>query len=166
MDDAFVLLALTTFFISAVIWQNTSKYMYQALYVSSGVQHDIPATFLTDSEKYLKGQIGIILMFMTGLWSIKISFLLFFRRLGENVSGQQIHWWCVAVYTAATYFIGVGTIEYHCLAPSLITIATTCSGQKSSYFEKTTLAVNLAMDVSTDLFSTYHLPILLWETFT
>ncbi|KAH8649751.1 hypothetical protein BGZ60DRAFT_551169 [Tricladium varicosporioides] len=151
MDDAFVLLALILFLASAIIWQCTSKYMYQALYLASGLSSDISTNFVKETETYLRAQIGIIFLFTSGLWSIKIAFLLFFRRLGENVSGQMLHWWSVFVFTIVTYIVGIGTIQYNCLAPSFIQIVTKCSGPEAKYFEHATLATNLAMDVSTDL---------------
>jgi hypothetical protein len=157
LDDAFVLLALVMFFISAVLWQYSAKYMYQDLYIASGLSSTIPTNFISDSEKYLRAQIGIIFLFMSGLWSVKIAFLLFFRRLGENVSGQRVHWWGAFAFTIATYLVTIGTIEYNCLAPPFLTVVMTCSGESAKHFEHVTLATNLAFDISTDLLSMYSL---------
>jgi len=80
-----------------------------------------------------------------------MAFLLFFRRLGENVSGQRLHWWCAFAYTAATYFVGIGTIYYGCLAPSFTEIAVKCSTPASKRFDHDTLISNLVIDITSDL---------------
>lgn len=152
-DDAFVLIAWLMLLASAIIWQCISKNMYQALYIASGVSLSIPPTFIEDSQTYLRGMLAIILLFQSGLWSVKISFLLFFRRLGENVSGQKVHWWIAFAFTLATYFVGIGTIQYNCLTPSFADIIQNCSFGPAINFERTTLITNCMIDVSSDLMS-------------
>lgn len=155
VDDAFVLVALVMLLATAILWQCVSKYMYQALYIASGESLVIPPTFIADSQTYLRAMLALIFFFTTGLWSVKISFLLFFRRLGENVSGQEVHWWTAFAFTVATYFVSIGTIQFHCLTPAFAEIAIKCSTPAAIHFERATLCLNCAMDVLTDLISKY-----------
>lgn len=163
MDDVFVLLALTCFLTSAILWQHVSDDMYETLDVAAGLDKEIPSNYIQASQTFFGTQIGIILLFTSTLWSIKVAFLLFFRRLGENVSGQQIHWWCAFTFTIVTWIVGIGTIQYQCLAPPVLEIAIKCSTSKAILFEHATLINNLVMDVSSDL-AILSIPIrMLWK---
>ena len=152
-DDAFVLAASLMLLATAIIWQCISEAMYELLAIASGQSLIIPPNFIADGEKTLRGQLAIIFLFMSGLWSVKFSFLLFFRRLGDKVSGQKVHWWIVFAFTLATYFVGIGTIQFDCLAPPFAEILAKCGGEKAVNFERITLCTNCAMDVLTDFAS-------------
>ncbi len=45
-----------------------------------------------------------------------MSFLIFFKRLGQNVRHQGLVWWTVLIITAASYFACLGDIDHKCLA--------------------------------------------------
>ena len=152
-DDAFVVFALGMLLATAIIWNSVSKYMYASLYLASGETRIPPPNFVSNTETYLRASLAIIFLFTSGLWSIKIAFLLFFRRLSEGVSGQRVLWWTAFAWTAATYFISIGTIQYNCLLPSFVVITEKCSLPAAVNFERITLCINCAMDVSTDLLS-------------
>ena len=140
---------------SAIIWQAISKYMYQALYIASGELVAVSPTFIEDTQTYLRGSLAIIFLFTSGLWSVKVSFLLFFRRLSENVSGLKVHWWTAFSFTVASYFAGIGTIQYRCLAPAFMDVVINCSTPEATNFDRVTLCTNCAMDVLSDLISKY-----------
>lgn len=127
--------------------------MYQTLDVASGEKLIIPPTFMADGEKYLQGALAIVFLFLSGLWNVKISFLLFFRRLGNKVSGHKLHWWLVLSFTLATYAISIGTIQFHCFIRPFQEIIPSCSSKKAISFERVTLCINSAMDVLTDVTS-------------
>lgn len=156
-DDAFVLAASLMLLATAITWQCISQAMYRLLSIASGETLIIPPTFMADGKTASRGQLAIIFLFMSGLWSVKFSFLLFFRRLGDKVSGQKVHWWSVFSFTLATYFVGIGTIQYDCLTPPFAEIIENCTGAKAVNFERVTLCTNCAMDVLTD-FASKHLP--------
>lgn len=149
-DDFFVLLSWLLLLATAIIWQFVSSGLYQMLAVESGHLFPLPATFSTDSEKYLRSSVPIIAFFYTGLWSVKLSFLLFFRRLGNKVRGQKLHWWIVTGFTVATWCTCIGSIQYNCLVPSFEKIIRNCGGSSGLNFERITMKINCAMDVLTD----------------
>ena len=106
------------FFINTVLWQLYAKYLYENLAVSSGQLLPPPPNFDNDTITYLKATVVVIVFFYTGLWTIKFSFLVLFRRLGHNVKGQRIHWWVVTAITVASWIATFGTLQYSCLLPS------------------------------------------------
>lgn len=138
---------------TAITWQCISDDMYQTLYITGGQTSVIASTLIKDRERSLKAMLGAIFLFISGLWSVKFSFLIFFRRLGDNVAGQKYHWWMVFLFTLATYFIGIGTIQFQCLGPSFTETVLNCSGRQTRKFQRITLGTNLAWDVLTDLAS-------------
>ncbi|KAL9603437.1 MAG: hypothetical protein Q9219_001124 [cf. Caloplaca sp. 3 TL-2023] len=143
------LLALCT----AIDWQIVARHMFQFMPITSGQLWPPPATFIRDTEKYYKGSIVVNVFFHTSLWAAKFSFLLFFRHLGRNVMGFNILWWTVFAFTAATYLICIGDIQYSCLADPVVKIMSHCSNDSAVRYQHITLKLNCAMDVTTDYMS-------------
>ena len=98
----------------------------------------------------------ILVFFYTSLWAVKTSFLLFFRRLGHNVTGQKVLWWCVFAFTLASYFVCIGDIQYSCLASPLENNFARCSTDAALRFQRITLDFNCAIDVLTDFASKFR----------
>lgn len=123
--------------------------MYYIMAVSAGLE--LPGEgFASLAESYFKSTVAVIILFYSSLWSIKISFLLFFRRLGKNVRGQNVVWWPVFSFTLATYFACIGTIQYRCLVNSFAYLAANCKTPAATSFQQITLKLNCAWDVITD----------------
>ena len=153
VDDAFVIFAWLLALLTAVDWQVVARWMYQFIAVTSGQQWPPPISFVKDSERYYKGSVIVLVFFYTSLWAVKISFLLFFRRLGQNVAGQKVLWWCVFAFTLASYFVCIGDIQFSCLAAPLEDIFAHCSLDAAVHFQRSTLKFNCAIDVITDFAS-------------
>lgn len=117
-DDGLVLFAWIVLLVSAALWQTGIDALYENIAVSSGQLYPPPANFPRRTEQYLRKSVAVIVFFYTGLWSVKLSFLIFFKRLGHNVRHQNTVWWAVLAINAATYLTCLGTIEYRCLASS------------------------------------------------
>ena len=99
----------------AVIWQKNADKLYTVIAVESG-QISMPRPqFVSYLENELRSQFASHLLWLTALWSIKLSFLLFFRKLGNHIRRQMILWYCVLGYTAATYFTCLGMADYRCV---------------------------------------------------
>lgn len=128
--------------------------MYYTINVSAGLE--LPsANFASIGEGYFKSTLAVIILFYSSLWSIKISFLLFFRRLGTNVKHQKLIWWPVFGFTIATYFACIGSIQYPCLVRSFMYLAANCATPSATSFQQDTLKLNCAWDVATDFFSKF-----------
>ncbi|KAL8956364.1 MAG: hypothetical protein Q9193_006107 [Seirophora villosa] len=123
--------------------------MYYIMRVTAGVALPDENT-VNVLQGYFKFMLAVIILFYSALWSIKVSFLLLFRRLGKNVQGQKRIWWPVFSITLATYFACIGTIQYACLVSSLEYLTAHCATPAATSFQQMTLKLNCAWDVITD----------------
>lgn len=117
-DDGLVFFAWTLLLTNTILWQTGKDALYDTIAVSTGQRFPPPINFEHNSEQYLRKSVAVIVFFYTGLWSIKMSFLIFFKRLGQNVRNQGLIWWSVLIITTASYFACLGDINYKCLASS------------------------------------------------
>ena len=117
-DDALVLVAWLMLLASAIIWQFNKDVLYMTLAISAGALSTVPENFPAEMQRYLRHSIAAFVFFYSGIWSIKLSFLIFFRQLGSHFWGQKILWWSIFGVTIATYFVSLGTIHYHCFNSS------------------------------------------------
>ena len=121
VDDAFVFLAWLTAVANAALWQLRIKDLYLSVGVASGQipLKSLPTDSLADGTDFLHATFASYVLYFTSLWSVKISFLLFFRKLGNRVRSQRILWWSVSAINIVAYFVCLGLIDSQCLlAPS------------------------------------------------
>ena len=116
-DDALVLVSWLLLASTAIIWQSEKDMLYTGMAVAAG-QLPPPNNYPSDHVRHLRSSAVAVVFFVTGLWSVKLSFLIFFRRLGQNVKGQKILWWTVLAVTAASYIVVICSIYYRCLVSS------------------------------------------------
>lgn len=100
--------------------------MYRGILATSGQVFPPPPSSEADVELFLWGFVAVINLFYSNLWTIKLSFLIFFRKLGQNVIGQKALWWGVSAFTAASYLVCIGNLEYNCLVHPFVQIASKC----------------------------------------
>lgn len=94
---------------NAIVFQTQQVTFYKQFDLESD-ENAIP------DETILKLEVVILYLFYFCLWSIKLSFLIFFWRLGSKVlSGLEIWWMIVLGINIATFASCIGEIEYHCL---------------------------------------------------
>ena len=116
IEDPLVLAAWLMNLAYAVLWQKNANKLYFVLAVERG-QISIPHhQFASYLEIEIRSQFASYLLWLTALWSIKISFLLFFRNLGNHIRRQMILWYCVLAYTVASYVTCLGMAGYRCVA--------------------------------------------------
>ncbi|KAF6232725.1 hypothetical protein HO173_008939 [Letharia columbiana] len=150
-DDGLVFFAWIVLLINTILWQFGQDALYENIAVSSGQLYPPPPGFAHAAEQYLRRSVAVIVFFYTGLWSVKFSFLVFFKRLGHNVRNQRIVWWLVLAITLASYVTCLGTIEYSCLASSFMYIETHCAMTSGPVrYQRETLRSNMILDVVTD----------------
>ena len=114
-DDAFVILAWFILLTTAILWgvNNALDFMYVSHRASFGGVTP-SASYLDGFSKWLRVLFAITFLNLSGLYGVKISFLLFFRRLGRRVKGQIYIWWSVLAVTVAGWAISIGVIHYRC----------------------------------------------------
>ncbi|KAH7074562.1 hypothetical protein BKA63DRAFT_566231 [Paraphoma chrysanthemicola] len=109
-----------------------------------------PPNVKTITMEYTRVFAAIPMIFYVGLWSIKLAFLLFFRRLGtRNIQSLHRWWWFVATFTITSFFLCFATLPYRCTLVSFEVVASPeCQTQGLSFVS---MKVNCALDVLTDV---------------
>ena len=116
IEDPLVLAAWLMNLAYAVVWQKNANKLYSVIAVESGQLSLLQPQFTSYLETELYSQFASYLLWLTALWSIKLSFLLFFRNLGNHIQRQMILWYCVLGYTVASYITCLGMADYRCVA--------------------------------------------------
>ncbi len=116
-DDALVCAAWAMTLANAIVWQRASGDMYLALRVSGGASSPaaIPHDFAARMRVFLHALFASYLLFVSTLWAVKLSFLVFFRQLGQHLRFQNILWWGVLAFTAVSYVASIALINFRCM---------------------------------------------------
>ncbi|OCK82942.1 hypothetical protein K432DRAFT_274115, partial [Lepidopterella palustris CBS 459.81] len=149
-DDIFVISSWLLALANAAIWQAIWPQLYLTIDIGSGRLTQYPANLIQQMETFLRGNYSAYVLSYTSLWSVKMSFLFFFRGLGEKIRSQRILWWCVLAFIVASYAVCIGTLDYICLFASGTDIIKKCSGHRAIWYEYITLRLATSLDVVTD----------------
>ncbi len=112
-DDFLVVAAWGMLLGSAVLWQVEAPTLYEQYAVEAG-QEPFSLEFIDRDTAFLHTIVPSTILFYSCLWTIKLSILIFFRRLGSKVTGQKIWWWCILGVTILTWVACVADIDYKC----------------------------------------------------
>ncbi|KAI9650536.1 hypothetical protein NHQ30_000552 [Ciborinia camelliae] len=156
LDDGFVVVGWICILISTIIWHFEAHSLFLSAAIASGQMSPLDdPTYATDTEHYLRSSVAVIILFYTSLMTIKLSFMLFFRRLLSGVHEKTllVQWWSILAAILAAWLVCIGDIEYRCLVSNIEVIATKCVQSESIDFQRITLGVNCALDVITDILS-------------
>ncbi|KAL8934497.1 MAG: hypothetical protein Q9216_005882 [Gyalolechia sp. 2 TL-2023] len=161
-DDYLVIAAWLMILATSITWQIQKDALYDQYNLAAG-KTAITPQFASQQETLSRATLAIVTMFYCSLWSVKLSFLLFFRRLDQNVKGHRVWWWCVLTFTVATWASCIGDIQYQCLVKPFEWIARNCSSGYQLSFQWVTFSWNCAADVLSDV-TIITLPIImLWN---
>lgn len=126
--------------------------MYYILNISAGLAAP-DANFFPRLIVFARVQFVVQFFFYTTLFAVKLSFLFFFRRLGQRVQGQQYIWWPVLFFSVVSYVVSVGDIQFICELGPAETLVTYCNTDPVTSFSVATLKANCALDVFSDFLS-------------
>lgn len=117
VDDGLVVVAYALLLAYAVIWQNRAHDFFLVMDALSG---RIPAQpgGTTTLQHELHLQVNSVILYGLSLYCIKVSFLLFFQKLGNHVRKQRILWWAVVAYTIASFGVWMAMPPWRCIAAS------------------------------------------------
>ncbi|GKZ57625.1 hypothetical protein CBS63078_6367 [Aspergillus niger] len=163
LDDFFVLLAWAIMLTTAIIWQIEGQVLYEMYAISEGKQPYTP-DILPKFGKFMRFVAPLTILFYSGLWCVKFSFLAFFYRLGSKVKSHRIWWYVVLFCTVAVWMASVADIDYRCSFGGLEYTMTQCSNLYHVHFENRTFWANCAGDVVTDLMILSIPVLILWKT--
>ena len=125
-DDFLVLASWLMLLANVIIWEVAASSMYTLNVVSSGEEAP-PSDFLHQLTLYFHAQIAVNLLSTCGIWAVKLSFMLLFRKLGNKVRGQTWLWWSVLAALVATFAICIGVYDWPCLVRPLPEILGKCT---------------------------------------
>ncbi|KJZ70911.1 hypothetical protein HIM_09704 [Hirsutella minnesotensis 3608] len=162
-DDGFVVFAWILVLLVAALWQWAAKDMYYVIDVQAGLAQFAP-NFFERMSRWLRVSLIVELFFYTALVAIKLSFLFFFRRLGDGIHYFRYIWWPVLVITLGSYFGSVGNVNYKCLVGTTEEILGVCNTPGEIDWTTRTLQANCVLDVLTDFLIMLLPTILLWNT--
>ncbi|KAL9117963.1 MAG: hypothetical protein Q9187_005497 [Circinaria calcarea] len=117
VDDALVVFAYSLLLTYVIVWQEYADDLYLVVRVSTGVEAP-PVDIFSRIKRWLLVQIFHIVLSGFCLWAIKLAFLLFFRRLGQNVRHQKFIWWSVLIWNIITFVVWMGIVKWSCIATS------------------------------------------------
>ena len=109
LDDFFLLLAWLIFLANAILSQITLPTLYLMTEV-----YELPEDFPARFDFFLHAYMAASFTFWCCLWSIKASFLVFFRKLGKNVARQNMLWWCALSITVIGFIMNFAIWYYKC----------------------------------------------------
>ncbi|KAG9230371.1 hypothetical protein BJ875DRAFT_158403 [Amylocarpus encephaloides] len=153
-DDLFVVIGWLLILATAVIWNFAHRQMYLSSKVTSGELSPFNyPDIISDGEHYLRSSAAVLILFYSSLAAIKLSFLLFFKRLliGVNNRLLVVQWWVVFAITIITWIASLADNPYECLTPSFVDIAIVCSKKSTNDHIRVIYIVNCVMDVVTDI---------------
>lgn len=117
IDDALVVFAYLLLLAYVIVWQEYTDDLYVVVRVSTGAEAP-PVDIFNRIKRW--SVIRMLHVFLSGfcLWSIKLAFLLFFRRLGQKVRYQKPIWWSVLIWNMVTFVVWMGIVQWQCIAIS------------------------------------------------
>ncbi|KAK0736792.1 hypothetical protein B0T21DRAFT_289165 [Apiosordaria backusii] len=157
-----MLIVLGMILASAIVAQLRLHYVYMMEDVGNGLI-PMPPTFMEDVPKALLGVFAQGLLGSIGVYAVKLSFLLFFYRLGNQITSYLVFWWCVALVTLASFGVTMGLLEYKCMLSGLEVIFFECTSKTDIAREWRNMIIYCTLDAFSDVLI-LCLPIaLLWN---
>ncbi|KAF7527350.1 hypothetical protein G7054_g10481 [Neopestalotiopsis clavispora] len=163
-DDALVVFSWLLSLATATTWQWAAKDMYYIMNVQAGKATYEASRYLVALRVWLSASLIAAVFFYTGLLLVKLSFLVFFRRLGKIIYIFKYIWWPVLIVTLGSYFSAIGNANYKCLGGTIEQITVVCQRKKELDFTANILKANAALDVLTDLLIMLLPTFLVWNT--
>lgn len=104
LDDGFALFAILLLCANGAIITVMLPTMYITISLAKMGKRGEPMVDTFGSLRFfLKMQFAQTFIYWTCLWSVKASFLAFFKRLTTNLKGHVIAWWIIVTITVLGY---------------------------------------------------------------
>ncbi|KAF2789460.1 hypothetical protein K505DRAFT_223553, partial [Melanomma pulvis-pyrius CBS 109.77] len=126
--------------------------------------HIIPdASFPDTMRRGLRGFGVALTVSLVGILAVKINFLLFFKRLGAQITSYLIFWYIVLFITVACGATNIGLMDYKCVFNSLEYRKANCTQRNTlkRYFDFQ--KVSVILDVISDALIIFFPVVILWN---
>ncbi|MCJ1307638.1 hypothetical protein MMC25_001285 [Agyrium rufum] len=151
VDDTFLVAAWLMQIGNATVWQLVVDQMYMVIAVQDNQTTAPPPDFNSQLTTYLRGTLTAYILSYSALWSIKIAFMVFFRRMGDMVHRQALVWRVILGIILACYVVCVSISNNKCLVGSAMEILDHCQTKQAVDREYLALKVATALDILTDM---------------
>ena len=119
-SDVLVSIALATLITMAGLYGQIIPTMFDLDATAIAKPPKPPESMLEFEERanrYLRIQFGIIILFWTCVWAVKLSILVFYKSLYDRLSRKYLYaWWAVIVFVVATY-VGCWALQFESCRP-------------------------------------------------
>lgn len=99
---------------NAAIWQAAVGPLYLTVGVTSNAIKP-PQDFEEKFFAYSHTQFASYILYYACLYTVKLSFLLFFRGLGRKIKRQRLIWWFALLFMIASYAVSFSLVDFTCL---------------------------------------------------
>lgn len=149
VEDYLMLFSLLNLIALAALFQCFLEDIYTALILRN--QPTIPDPDLTEKLISALRTDGIALILnTTGIWTIKLNFLSFFRRFGCQIRSYMVFWWISVILVIAGGIGQLGVVPWRCV----FDITEHSSNCRSHYIYRVYEAT-IAIDVISDAISKF-----------
>ncbi|KAF2470378.1 uncharacterized protein BDR25DRAFT_151954, partial [Lindgomyces ingoldianus] len=161
-DDVIAFIAWGMFLANIILWTVKSPILYRNYEVLQG-KHPFDQVEIERYGSFIRCIGAFTSIFYASLWSVKLSVLLFFRRLGNQIRRYEIWWWCVTAVTVSTWLICMADVDWPCNTKPIQWIMLNCSSQNKINFQNRTFYANCALDILSDCLIVSIPILILWN---
>lgn len=154
-DDWIMIFALMLLISIAALGQVFLTDIYKMVDVENG--KIVPdATFPSTMENAARGSGAALTIAVVGIIAVKVNFLLFFKRLGTQITTYLVFWYVVLFITVACGAASLGLMGYKCVFGDFEYVVKTCATRDSLRESFDFQIVSVVLDVLSDLFSRFR----------
>ncbi|KAF2267293.1 hypothetical protein CC78DRAFT_566250 [Lojkania enalia] len=163
VDDYVMMFALALQLSVAVLGETFLDDVYLIVEFENG-ERAPDKNFSNIMKRGLRGFGAALTISLVGITAVKLNFLLFFRRLGTQITSYYVIWWIILIFTLGCGGVNLGLMDYKCVfARDLVYVITKCA-QRSAIkryfdFQKT----SVILDVVSDALIIYFPVAILWR---
>lgn len=152
-EDLLMLLALGCHLAIAIIGQLSLADIYMLTAAEHGGA--IGPNFFTEALHALKAFGVMSVLSLAGSWLIKLNFLLFFYRLGNQVRLYRIMWWVVFVFSIGCGASCFGLLQYDCMFGDMQTVFVQCATVSATRHTYIYVIMTAVLDILSDISSEF-----------
>ena len=153
LEDCFIFLGFAALLALCILETIQLPSLY---YITGVLRGTVPITtaelIITQTERYLRYQFPIVVLFWTVLWSIKAAFLALYWRLFRDLVWYRRAWAVLAIFTFLMYGGCIATLSLSC-GPDVRNFFAfnKCGTEENVWASNFSVYFSTAVDVFTDL---------------